>query len=395
MTGHGPLEQRIAARIDALRGAQLLRTLRPPRGVDLSSNDYLSLSRHPRLKDEMIAEIRRDGCGSTGSRLLRGERECFARLEENFAAFKQAGRSLYFSSGYLANLAVMTTFPESGDVIFSDERNHASLIDGIRLSAARRMIFPHNDLDALARQLQQPRAGQAFVVVESLFSMDGDEAPLTDLAILCRTAGAALVVDEAHAFGIRGERGSGLVEATGIGSDVFVTVNTAGKALGVAGAFVAGPLWAIDYLIQRARPFIFSTAPPPAVAAALEASLAVLASEPERRHRLMHLARYLRGRLQRAGVTVMPGDSHIIPVIIGDNHQALAVANAMETDGFDVRAIRPPSVPEGTARLRITVNVGLDEATLDRFVAALAAALRHETALRRAAYPAEPALDLS
>lgn len=360
----------------ALRDARLLRTLRPPIGIDLSSNDYLGLSSHPRIKTAMIDAVRTEGCGSTGSRLLRGERDCFSHLERAFAAFKGADRSLYFSSGYLANLAVLTTFPQAGDVVMSDERNHASLIDGIRLSAARRAIVPHGDVNALARLLDAPRDGHAFVVVESLFSMDGDIAPLGEIASLCRSAGAALIVDEAHAVGIYGERGSGLVEALEVGRDVLVTVNTAGKALGVSGAFVAGPAWAIEYLVQRARPFIFSTAPPPAVAGALEASLAIVAAEPDRRATLLRLARYLRDRLTHEGVPVAPGDSPIVPVIVGENERALAVAQAVQAQGFDVRAIRPPSVPPGTARLRIAVNVGLDEPTLDRFAVALASELR-------------------
>jgi 8-amino-7-oxononanoate synthase len=295
--------------------------------------------------------------------LLRGERNGFARVEEEFARFKGAERSLYFSSGYLANLAVLTTFPEAGDVIFSDARNHASLVDGARLSRARRVVFPHNDAAALEKLLRvDTDAGQKFVVVESLFSMDGDLAPLAEYAALCLGAGAELIVDEAHAVGVYGECGRGLA------SDVFVSINTAGKALGVSGAFVAGPADAIEYLIQRARPFIFSTAPPPAVAAALEASLEVIVNEPERRERLLARARYLRKRLGLAG------DSPIIPIIVGENERAVAVARALQAEGFDVRAIRPPTVPAGTARLRVTVNQGLREEVLDRFVDALAAA---------------------
>jgi 8-amino-7-oxononanoate synthase len=379
MARHNRLEQRIATEMKALGDARLLRSLRPPRGIDLSSNDYLSLSQHPLLKERMIDAVHHEGCGSTGSRLLRGERDRFAALERSFAAFVQADRALYFSSGYLANLAVMTTFPKAGDVIFSDARNHASLIDGIRLSAARCVIVPHNDVAALARLLEGRRDGHAFVAVESLFSMDGDEAPLARQAALCRDAGAALIVDEAHAVGVYGARGSGLVEANHVEREVFVTISPAGKALGVGGAFVAGPSWAIDYLIQRGRPFIFSTAPPPAIAGALEASLSIVAAEPERRQRLVHLARHLRDRLVVEDVPVAPGDSHILPVVVGDNDRALAVAAAMQAEGFDVRAIRPPSVPEGTARLRITVNVGLDEATLDRFAVTLAATLTGAT----------------
>lgn len=361
---------RLRERLDAIDAAGLRRCLRPPAGIDLSSNDYLGLATHPLLKRRMAEAVMAEGVGSTGSRLLRGERAGFQRVERRFANFKGAERSLYFSSGYLANLAVLTTFPEAGDVIFSDERNHASLIDGARLSRARRVVFPHNDVAALTKLLgEETGAGQKFVVVESLFSMDGDQAPLAEYAALCRETGAALIVDEAHAVGIFGETGSGLIEAHGIADDVFVSINTAGKAMGVSGAFVAGSADAIELLVQRARPFIFSTAPPPAVAAALEASLDVIEAEPERRTRLLARSRYLRARL---GV---PGDSQIVPVIIGDNQRAAKVAAEIQAAGFDVRAIRPPTVPEGTARLRVSVNCELSEETLDRFVEVVERAL--------------------
>jgi 8-amino-7-oxononanoate synthase len=203
--------------------------------------------------------------------------------------------------------------------------------------------------------------------------MDGDRAPLAEYAALCRAMTAALIVDEAHAVGVFGERGSGLIESTGTDRDVFVSINTAGKALGVSGAFVTGPGWAIDYLVQRARPFIFSTAPPPAVAGAIDASLTLIASEPERRTALATRARYLRACLAEAGISTPADSSHIIPVILGDNDRALAVAQALQSQGFDVRAIRPPTVAPGTARLRLSVNVNLTDATLQRFVTALAA----------------------
>lgn len=370
------LRARVRARLEELQQHQLLRTLRPPTGVDLSSNDYLGLAHHPLLKERMIEAVAREGCGSTGSRLLRGDRESFGAIERRFASFKGTERALYFSSGYLANLAVLTTFPEAGDLILSDERNHASLIDGIRLSAAKRAVFPHTDVAAVARLLDEHQGGgarQIFVVTESLFSMDGDKAPLADYAALCRARRAALIVDEAHAVGIFGKRGRGLIEHTATDHDVFVSVNTAGKALGAAGAFVAGPEWAIDYLVQHARSFIFSTAPPPSIAAALEASLTLVATQPERRAALLDLARYLRGRLAEAGIEVPAGLSQIVPVILGENDRALSVAQALQSQGFDVRAIRPPTVTPGTARLRLSVNLSLTEATLDRFVACLAA----------------------
>src|SRR5579862_9776188 len=260
-----PLEDRVRAHLADLERDGLLRKLRPPQGIDFSSNDYLGLATHPLVKERMATAVHELGCGSTGSRLLRGERACFSAIEKRFAEFKGTDRALYFSSGYLANLAVLTTFPESGDTIFSDERNHASLIDGARLSRAERVVFPH---------LQPGTVSEgAFLVTESVFSMDGDLAPLGEY----RKLGSALIVDEAHAVGLYGDRGQGRVEGINAGDGVFVSVNPAGKALGVAGAFVAGPAWAIEYLEQRARPFIFSTASPPAIAAALDASLDVIA----------------------------------------------------------------------------------------------------------------------
>jgi 8-amino-7-oxononanoate synthase len=385
----GRLESRVRRRLDGLDEQGLRRTLRPPSGIDLTSNDYLGLAQHPRITEAMMAAVAREGVGSTGSRLLRGEREAFAGVERRFAAFKGAERALYFSSGYLANIAVLTTFAEAGDLIVSDARNHASLIDGIRLSPARREIVPHNDVDAVRRVLTADREaakgrlkpsptagdGERFLVVESLFGMDGDEAPLADYAAICADTGSHLVVDEAHAVGVYGRRGSGLVEECGVQDEVTLAIGTAGKAMGVAGAFVTGRHWAIDYLVQRARPFIFSTAPPPAVAAALGASLDVIEEEPERRAIVLQRARQLRARLVTAGISVPPGRSHIVPIVIGDNESAVATADALQAEGFDVRAIRPPTVPAGTARLRISVNVNLTDDQIERFVEALIGAL--------------------
>jgi 8-amino-7-oxononanoate synthase len=384
--GLARLEQRVSAHLGELRDAQLLRTLRPPAGFDLSSNDYLGLSTHPLLKERLIESARRDGVGSTGSRLLRGHRDSFAAVEQAFAYLKGAAASLYFSSGYLANIAVLTSFPEAGDLILSDELNHASLIDGVRLSRAGRAVFPHADVARAAQMIAEHRASaspaadaQIFIVTESLFSMDGDIAPLAAYATLCRETGALLIVDEAHAVGVYGASGSGLVEQAGIAEDVLVSINTAGKALGVGGAFVAGPSWAIDYLVQRARPFIFSTAPPPSQAAALEASLAIVASEPERRERLLDLSRDLRRRLAEEKLPVPAGTSQIVPVILGENDRALSIASTLQAQGFDVRAIRPPTVAPGTARLRIAVNTGLTDEIIQRFVTVLAEAVRKQS----------------
>jgi 8-amino-7-oxononanoate synthase len=366
------LATRVRARLADLGSQGLLRRLRPPAGLDLASNDYLGLATHPRIVRRMAEAVTRQGCGSTGSRLLRGHRECFTGIERRFAEFKRAERSVYFSSGDLANLGVLSTLPEAGDVVFSDERNHASLIDGLRLSRARRVVFPHNDAGRLAQLLSDDDgSGQRFVVVESLFSMDGDFAPLADYAAICRESGAALVVDEAHAVGVYGDDGSGLIRARGVEDDVLLSVNTAGKALGVAGAFVAGPAWVIDYLEQRARSFVFSTAPPPALTAALSASLDAIAAEPERRATLDARVAFVRTRLSDIGVPLPADPSQIIPIVVGENDAAVALAETLQDQGFDVRAIRPPSVPPGTARLRVSVNIGLSEGELGRFVDAL------------------------
>jgi len=318
----------------------------------------------------MAGAVYKEGCGSTGSRLLRGERESFRRVEERFAAFKGTERALYFSSGYLANLGVLTAMAQPGDVIYSDERNHASLIDGIRLSGAQRHIFPHNDAAALGAMMgAETGTGQKFVVTESLFSMDGDLAPVAEYVRLCRRYGAVLIADEAHATGVFGRLGEGLAP------EALLTINTAGKSLGVSGAFVAGPEWAIEYLVQRARPFIFSTAAPPAVAAALDAALKVVEEEPWRRSQLLERASYLRRRLAAAGIAVPDGSSQIIPVVLGENERAVRVAEFLQGRGFDARASRPPSVPEGAARLRLSLNCGLMEDTLDQFADALSAAI--------------------
>ena len=376
MTQTYEIERRVRNRLEELSDAGMRRHLQIGRGVSLSSNDYLGLAAHPRVKQRMAAAVLRDGAGSKGSRLLGGHRENFIRLERRFARWKGTEAALFFSSGYLANLAALSTIPEAGDVVFSDELNHASLIDGLRLSKARKEVFAHKDVYELSRLIERSDSGgQKFLVTESIFSMDGDEAPLHEYAALCRATNTALIVDEAHAVGVMGARGSGLIEETGTGQDVFLSINPAGKALGVGGAFVAGPNWAIDYLVQRARSFIFSTAPPPAMADGLDAALDVIYDEPELRTRLLNLSVRLRQALIEKGMEVPSGCSQIIPVIVGDSAQAVDVAEILQVQGYDVRAIRPPSVTPGTSRLRLSVSVNLDEQIIAGFSFALAEAL--------------------
>lgn len=367
------LGTRIRQRLREIDEAGLRRRMKAPGGIDFSSNDYLSLANHPLLRQRMAAAIEHEGVGSTGSRLLRGDRDSFAAIEGRFARFKGTEASLYFATGYSANIGVLATLPEEGDLLFSDALNHASIIDGMRLARARRVIYPHNDVEALRRLLEDaPPDAMKIVVTESLFSMDGDEAPLRELAQLCRETGSALIVDEAHAVGIYGKRGSGLIEEQGIEDQVFVAVNTCGKALGTSGAFVTGSAETIDYLVQRARSFIFSTAPTPAIASAIDAALDIIEGEPERRARLLERSARLRNLLAAQGLAVSPGRSQILSLIIGENRAAVEIATAMQEQGFDVRAIRPPTVPPGTARLRISVNLGVEDGDLERLAEALA-----------------------
>ena len=368
------LHDRIARNLTRIEAAGLTRKLAAPAGIDLSSNDFLCLANDERVKAAMICGVKREGVDSTGSRLLRGERVCFAAVERQFADWKKTERALYFGSGYAANVGLLTAFLEAGDTVFSDELNHASIIDGIRLSKANRVVFKHRDADEVARLLRETGTnGQKFLVTESLFSMDGTVAPLAEYSEICRETNTNLIVDEAHAVGVFGASGSGLIEKFGIETNVFLSMNTAGKALGASGAFVAGADWAIEYLINKARSFIFSTAPLPAIAGALQTSIEIVRIENERREKLLNLARFFRKLLNENGFKVSDEISQIVPVLIGDSRRAVFIAERLQASGFDVRAVRPPTVSENTARLRISLNVGLSEEILQSFVKELAA----------------------
>ncbi len=366
------LQQRIKQNLAEIEAKGLTRKLISPQGIDFSSNDFLGLAQNVEVKNAAIEAIKTLGVGATASRLLRGEREVFAKVEQQFADWKGTEKSLYFSSGYQANVGLISTFAENGDVIFSDELNHASLIDGIRLSSAKKKVFPHLDVDKLAKLLRETNcSGQKFLITESLFSMDGDIAPLNKYAEICRETETVLIVDEAHAVGIYGETGSGLIEQFGISDQVFLSINTAGKALGVSGAFVAGSSQTVDYLINRCRSFIFSTAPIPACASALSKAISVVQTDFELRQRLLELAKYFRNLLRENDFEVSNYETQIIPILIGASGKAVEIAQKLQTDGFDVRAIRPPTVAEGTARLRVSLNVNLTENVLESFVKSL------------------------
>lgn len=366
-----PLRDRTLERLVELRSEGLERRLSVPCGIDLSSNDYLGLANDERLKCAAVRSIYEDSLGSTGSRLLRGHRETFCLAERSFAAWKGTDRSLFFSSGYLANLGTLQAFVENSDLIFSDELNHASLIDGIRMTKARRIIFRHRDVDEVARMLRNASARQKFLITESLFSMDGTIAPLNKYAEICRETNTALIVDEAHAVGVFGRSGCGLIEEFGVADGVALSINTCGKALGVSGAFVAGEDWAIEYLLQKARTFIFSTAPPPVVPAALTESIRIARAEGDRRERLFRLTRFFRHLMEELGfgrsADYLQSRSPIVSINIGENERAVRIAAELQSLGYDVRAIRPPTVAEGTARLRISINISLTEGILEKF----------------------------
>jgi 8-amino-7-oxononanoate synthase len=359
-------DARLSATLAELRAAGLLRHLQLPRGLDLVSNDYLGLADHPYIKESVRSAMTELPIGSGGSRLLRGHHEIFEQVEARLAAFSGTESALLFGSGYAANIGLLQAIVSPDDVIVSDERNHASLIDGIRLTKARTAIYPHQDLSALAAALEKPRTGQAIVVTESVFSMDGDLTPLADVTAIAAHHDAVVVVDEAHATGLYGERGSGRVEELGLRDRVFATVHTGGKALGSGGAWVAGSQALRDVLINRARSFIFSTAPLPVLPAALQAALDVVEREPERRHEVHRKSKLLRNALADSEVQAA-GEAPIVPIIVGSNEGALVLQAGLMSAGFDVRAIRPPSVAPGTARLRVTVRYPIKDEDLRRF----------------------------
>ena len=365
----------LEAGLEARRKAGLLRAPSLPEGVDLNSNDYLGFATDPELAARVAEAVRSLGAGAGASRLLRGHLKIHEKAEARLAEFCGRPRALLFSSGYAANTGLIPALAGREDTLCCDELLHASLIDGARLSRARRVIFPHQDLNALEAELRASPHGRAFILTESLYSMDGD---LTDLEALCDLAqrhGALLIVDEAHATGLYGERGSGRVEALGLGERVLCTTHTGGKALGVAGAWVAADAAVIAHLVNHARSFIFSTAMMPAMAAGLIASLNRLAADRSPVEAVHRKAAALRSRLRATGIDLLRSESQILPIVLGGNERALGVGAALRRQGFDVRAVRPPSVPEGTARLRVTVRAPLQDSEIERFVECLLASL--------------------
>ncbi len=403
MSETSPLLSGLQARLDALGQQHLIRQRRlvetphaPAMTVDgramlaFCSNDYLGLAADARVVEALRDGALRYGAGSGASHLISGHSAAHAALEDRLADFLSphvpSARALYFSTGYMANLAVLSALAGKDAEIFSEELNHASLIDGARLARATLRVYPHKDLAQLETLLRQSTAADRLVVTDSVFSMDGDIAPLHELLALCERHGAWLVVDDAHGFGVLGESGRGVLEQLALSSQQLVYVGTLGKAAGVAGAFVAAHATVVEWLVQRARPYIYTTAAPPAVAHALLASLDIISGDEgrQRRARLQQLISRLRERLALKRWTLLPSETPIQPVVIGDNAQTMAAGAALLARGFWVGAIRPPTVPQGTSRLRITLSAAHTLAQVDALADALlgieAAAMQSEGA---------------
>jgi 8-amino-7-oxononanoate synthase len=346
------------------------RSLQLPAGLDLSSNDYLGLAEHPALRQAAIEALQGGiEIGASASRLLRGHRRAHAELESFAAEYFDCPRTLFFANGYQANFALITALVKRDDTIVFDALCHASMRDGIYTVRCGAVKIPHNDLDAFERALKAPRAAGAttWILVESVYSMEGDIAPLAALLALAEKYDAMLIVDEAHGTGVCGASGRGATEGLSSGHERLIVLHTCGKALGVAGALVCASETVIDYLINAARPFVYSTAPMPLQAVLVQRALSLVQEESYRLAELAalkaHAARCLPG---------VPVTSQIVPIIIGGDDAAVALAGALQAEGFDIRAIRPPTVPEGTARLRLSLRVGVSHDQLSGFAEALA-----------------------
>lgn len=367
---------RIDAELHALRRASQFRSLDIPRGIHLCSNDYLGLASDPRLKQAVLDALSSSPrVASTGSRLLSGNSRDWENLESEFANFVGAESALYFSSGYAANVGLLSSLLQPNDLVFSDALNHASLIDGIRLSHARKIVYPHADLCFLESALQENASapGAKLIVTESIFSMEGDVAPVESLLNLANSHGAELIVDEAHALGVFGSEGRGMVADLPDRRRILAAVYPCGKALASCGAFVCCSSVVKDYLVNHARSFIFSTAAPPYIAHQIRAALAIARAADSRRAHLREISSALRTTLAAAGLRCGAGDSPIVPIILGSNESALRVAWELQSSGFTAKAIRPPTVPDGTARLRLSLTANLSHEDVARLACALVA----------------------
>jgi 8-amino-7-oxononanoate synthase len=362
-----------------LEGRGRLRSLRERAGIDFTSNDYLGLAESDELKRAASDAVARGvPVGAGGSRLLRGNHPEHEALEREAAAYFGAETALYFGGGFVANYAIFSTLPQRGDLVVHDELVHASVHEGLRSSRADHVGVAHNDLDAFDAAIVRWRAaggkGRPWLSVESLYSMDGDSPDIAGLFAVADRHEAMVVIDEAHATGVLGPQGRGLAAAFE-GRRNVITLHTCGKALGTAGGFILASRTIRDFLVNRARPFIFATAPSPLVAAITRAAIEISRTDPERRERLARLVHFAGDELRRR-CNLAPSGSQIMPVIIGADRAAVAVAASLQRRGFDIRAIRPPTVPEGTARLRIALTLNVNEAIVTELFEALSEDMR-------------------
>ncbi|MHC1480756.1 8-amino-7-oxononanoate synthase [Frateuria aurantia] len=343
-------------------------------------NDYLGLAHAPELVAARIQAASRWGGGSTASAMVCGYSSAHARLEEALAEWTGRSRALLFATGYMANVGVLQTLLGPGDLCVQDKLNHASLLDGARLAQAELRRYPHADAAAAARQLDSRPQAPALLASDGVFSMDGDIAPLTELAAISGARQALLLVDDAHGLGVLGPEGAGSVAAAGLGQDqVPLLIGTLGKAIGTAGAFVAGPDTLIEDLAQFARSHVYSTAPPPAVAEATLAAVALARSDGARRERLAELIRYFRRSASQLGLPLMPSQTPIQPLLLGDAGRAAVASQSLAEAGLLVTAIRPPTVPKQQARLRITLSAAHTMTQIDQLLDALDRLLRSGT----------------
>lgn len=346
---------RIRSQLALIQSLDLARTLRPPQGFDFCSNDYFCLAKNPEIQRAVTIGLKKYGFGSSSSRFIRGERDIYQRVQQALAAFLDAPRALLFSSGYAANIGILTSLIQKNDLVFSDELNHASLIDGLRLSGAQVIIFPHRDLNFIQKKLEKlEKSKPIFLVSESLFSMNGDIAPLGEYAELVKKHDLGLIIDEAHAIGIYGARGSGLIEYFNIRDQVLCSTAGLGKAFCCVGAVVAGREEVIELVLQKARTLMYTTALPPAALCGIEQALQIISEGHELRQRLFTNINLLSLELNQNKQEI---PSPIMPIYIGDNLKAVHLAQELQKAGYDMRAIRPPTVPDGTARLRISANI--------------------------------------
>ena len=344
--------------------------------VLLGSNNYLGLSTHPKVIAAAIEATRVFGTGASGSRLISGNSELYATLETHLAEAKGTEAALVFSSGYAANTSVIPVLAGEGDLILSDALNHASIIDGCRLSRATKKIYQHCDVECLKTLLSESHIfRRRLIVTDGVFSMDGDIAPLPDICDLAAAHDAMVLVDDAHGFGVLGKDGSGTVAHFGLEEKGIIQMGTLSKAVGALGGYIAGSYTLIELLINRARGFIFTTGLPPATLAAANAALALIRSTPELQQRLFSHAKHLKTALIGLGYTVLPSETQILPVVLGSPQRAIGVAEALLTEGVFAPAIRPPAVPIGTSRLRLTVMATHTEAEIQQAITGFAAVL--------------------